>query len=153
MLKVFFVLAVSVGRVATMPTVTAKVCRSESTDGLHYASLNFFVLVVTTAPSRSGPPHYRGFTITGTYTRKDFSGRLISTTQRPLPNNTQHSQYLTTHNTHNRQTDAPSGIGTRNPSKRAAADPRFRTRGYWDRPSLTFSVYLSCNNFNAGHRL
>jgi len=66
MLKTFFVLAVSVGRVATMPTLTANVCRSESTDGLHYASLNLFVLVVTTAPSRSGPPHYWGFTITGT---------------------------------------------------------------------------------------
>jgi len=66
MLQIFFVLAVSVGRVVTMPTVTARVCRSESTDGLHYASLNAFVLMVTTSPSRSGPPHYGGFTITDT---------------------------------------------------------------------------------------
>ena len=41
--------------------------------------------------------------------------------QRPLPDNTQHSQ----------QTDipAPGGIRTRNPSKRAAVDPRLRPRG------------------------
>ena len=36
--QMFFVLAVSVARVATTPTVTASVCRSESTDGLHYTS-------------------------------------------------------------------------------------------------------------------
>ena len=42
--------------------------------------------------------------------------------------------YLTTHNTHNRQTSIPpSGIRTHNPSKRAAADPRLRLRGHWDR--------------------
>ena len=38
--------------------------------------------------------------------RLDSSGRMISSQQRPLPDNTQHSQHitLTTHNTHNRQT-------------------------------------------------
>ena len=41
--------------------------------------------------------------------------------------------YLTTHDTHNRQTSMPpGGIRTRNPSKRAAADPRLRPRGHWD---------------------
>jgi hypothetical protein len=45
--------------------------------------------------------------------------------QKPLPDNTQHSQ----------ETDinALGWIRTRNSSKRAAADPRLRTRGYWDR--------------------
>ena len=40
--------------------------------------------------------------------------------------------YLTTHNTHKRQ-PCLSGIRTRNPSKRAAADPRLRPLGRWDR--------------------
>jgi len=42
--------------------------------------------------------------------------------------------YLTTHNTHNRQTSMPPGwIRTHNLSRRAAADPRLRPRGHWDR--------------------
>ena len=42
--------------------------------------------------------------------------------------------YLTTHNTHNRQTSMPPrGIRTHNLSRRAAADLRLRPRGYWDR--------------------
>jgi len=42
--------------------------------------------------------------------------------------------YLTTHNTHNRQTSMPLvGIRTRNLSRRAAADLRLRRRGHWDR--------------------
>jgi hypothetical protein len=44
--------------------------------------------------------------------------------------------YLTTHNSHNRQTSMPPAgwIRTRNPSKRAAADPCLRMRSQWDRP-------------------
>ena len=42
--------------------------------------------------------------------------------------------YLTTHNSHNRQTSMPrGGIRTHDLSKRAAADLRLRPRGYWDR--------------------
>ena len=42
--------------------------------------------------------------------------------------------YLTTHNTHNRQTSMPpGGIRTHDLSRRAAADLRLRPRGYWDR--------------------
>jgi len=42
--------------------------------------------------------------------------------------------YLTTHNTHNRQTSMPpGGIRTHDLSKGAAADLRLRPRGYWDR--------------------
>jgi hypothetical protein len=42
--------------------------------------------------------------------------------------------YLTTHNTHKRQTSIPLvGIRTRNPRKRSAADPRLRPLGVWDR--------------------
>jgi len=42
--------------------------------------------------------------------------------------------YLTTHNTHNRQTSMPPGeIRTHDLSKRVAADLRLRPSGYWDR--------------------
>ena len=42
--------------------------------------------------------------------------------------------YLTTHNTHNRQTSMlPGRIRTHDLSMRAAADPRLRPRGHWDR--------------------
>jgi hypothetical protein len=51
---------------------------------------------------------------------------MISPTHRPLPENTQYSQGIYIHD--------PGGIQTRNPSKRVAADPRLRPRGYWDGP-------------------
>jgi hypothetical protein len=42
--------------------------------------------------------------------------------------------YLTTHNTHNRQTSMPPGeIWTHDLSRRAVADLRLRRRGHWDR--------------------
>ena len=42
--------------------------------------------------------------------------------------------YLTTHNTHNRQTSMPpGGIRTHDLSRRAAADLSLRPRGHWDR--------------------
>ena len=51
---------------------------------------------------------------------------MISPTQRPLPDNTQHLQETNIH--------GPGGIRTHNPRKRAAADPRLRQRGHWDWP-------------------
>ena len=50
---------------------------------------------------------------------------MISSSQRPLPDNTQHSQ----------QTDirAPGGIRTHNLSRPAVADLRLQPRGHWDR--------------------
>ena len=50
---------------------------------------------------------------------------MISPSQRPLPDNTQHSQQTNVH--------ASSGIRTHNLSRRAAVDLRLRSRGYWDR--------------------
>jgi len=41
--------------------------------------------------------------------------------------------YLKTHNTHKRHIHATGGIRTRNSHNLAAADPRIRTRGHWDR--------------------
>jgi hypothetical protein len=57
--------------------------------------------------------------------RWDSSGRVTSSSQGRLPDNTQHSQETDIH--------APSGIRTHNPSKRMAEDPRLRPRGRWDR--------------------
>ena len=45
--------------------------------------------------------------------------------------------YLTTHNTHNRQSSMrPGGIRTHNLSRREAADSWLRPRGHWDRRKL-----------------
>ena len=53
------------------------------------------------------------------------SGRWIGPSQRPLPDNTQHSQQTEIH--------APGGIRTCNPSRRSATHPRLRPLGHWDR--------------------
>ena len=50
---------------------------------------------------------------------------MISSSQRPLPDNTQHSQQTNIH--------APGGIRTHDRNMRAAVDLRLRQRGYWDR--------------------
>ena len=58
--------------------------------------------------------------------------------------------YLTTHNTHNRQTSMPpGGIRTHNLSRRAAEDPRLRPRGHWDRrpQSLLLWIYYDAVSF------
>ena len=90
-----------------------------------YVGLIFFQWRNT--PSGPGPPHYRGFTITlkTHHSRLDSSGRVISPSQRPIPDNTQQSQETDIH--------APGGNRTLNPSKGVAADPRLRQRGHWDR--------------------
>ena len=59
------------------------------------------------------------------HSRQDSSGRVISSSQRPLPDNTQHSQRTNIH--------APSGIQTHDLSRRAATDLCLRPRGHWDR--------------------
>jgi len=50
---------------------------------------------------------------------------VISSSQRPVPDNTQHSQQTGIH--------APGGIRTHNLSGREAVDLRLRLRGHWDR--------------------
>ena len=57
---------------------------------------------------------------------------MISPSQRPLPDNTQHSQQTNIH--------ALGGIRTHNRSRRAAVDLRLRPRSYWDRP---VNIYLA----------
>jgi len=59
------------------------------------------------------------------HSRQDSSGRVISSHQRPLPDNTRHSQQTNIH--------ARGGIRTHNLSRRAAVDLRLRPCGHWDR--------------------
>ena len=51
---------------------------------------------------------------------------MISPSQRPLPDNTQHSQQTNIH--------VPGGIRNHNLSREAAKDLPPRPRGHWDRP-------------------
>ena len=57
---------------------------------------------------------------------------LMGPSQRPLPENTQHLQETNIYSL--------GGIRTHNPSKRAAADPRFKLRGHRNRPMLMLRV-------------
>jgi len=59
------------------------------------------------------------------HSRYDSSGREISSSHRPLPDNTQHLQQTNIH--------APGGIRTHDLSRRAAAHLRLRPRAYLDR--------------------
>jgi hypothetical protein len=69
--------------------------------------------------------------------KKDFSGRVISSSQRPVPHNTQHSQQTNIH--------ALGGIRTHDLSRRAAADLRLRPRSYWDRRHGLYSKLIHCS--------
>ena len=65
---------------------------------------------------------------------QEVSRRVISLSHRLLPDNTRHSQ----------QTDiyATGGIQTHNPSRRAAAVPRLRPRGHWDRRFGSLTILI-----------
>jgi hypothetical protein len=63
------------------------------------------------------------------HSRQDSSGRVINPSQRPLPDNTQHSQQT--------NIQAPGEIRTHNLSRLAAEDLRLRPRGHWDRQLST----------------
>jgi len=83
--------------------------------------------------------------ITTHHSRKDFSGHVISSSRRPLPDNTQHSQQTNAH--------APCGIRTHNRSRRAVADLRLRSRGHWARLSDCFSFAYPYRSANASYSL
>ena len=70
------------------------------------------------------PPHSWGSCITHNDAPQSV-GRVIRSTHRPLPDNTQHSQQTDIH--------AAGGIRTCNPSERTAAELRLRPCGHWDR--------------------
>ena len=74
---------------------------------------------------------------------------MISPSQRPLPDNTQHSQQTNIH--------APVGIRTHNLSRRAAVDLRLRPHGHWDRHHHNYDHHICLvispvTNYHHGHR-
>ena len=92
--------------------------------------------MVPLPPSGTRPPRYWGFTITLRRTKVcrtppyEWSAR-----RRDL--------YLTTYNTHKRETSMlPGGIRTHNLSKWAVADRRLTPRGQWDRRGSFTFIYL-----------
>ena len=58
------------------------------------------------------------------HSRYYSSGRVISSSQRPLPDNTRYSQQTNIH--------APGGIRNHDLSRRTASELRVRPRGHWD---------------------
>jgi hypothetical protein len=72
---------------------------------------------------------------------------VISPSQRPLPDNTQHSQQTNIH--------ATSGIRSHDLSRRAAVDLCLRPRGHWDRLRhlllLSVKPDLLCSSFHLTH--
>jgi hypothetical protein len=58
------------------------------------------------------------------YIWQDFYERVLSPTNRPLPDNTQHSQQTDIH--------APGEIRTQDLSMRAAANLHLTQRGHWE---------------------
>jgi len=94
-----------------------------------------------TAPSGAGPPHCRDFTNTHTHTHTHtHSVELLWMGDQPdaeTSDNSQHSQQT--------NINAPGGIRTRNPSKQAVADPRFRPRCHWDLQQGTVCSRSSCH--------
>ena len=70
--------------------------------------------------------------------RQDSSVRVISSSQRPLPDNTQQSQQTNIH--------APRGIRTQNLIRRAAADLRLKPRGHWDRRKFVYFSQVMVKN-------
>ena len=96
----------------------------------------FFFCCGVATQRRSWPHHSWGFL--------DHTQRRTTVSRTPLDewSACRRNLYLTTHNTHNRQTSKPpGGIRTHVLSRRAAADLRLRPRGHRDRPSTPGTDY------------
>jgi len=89
-----------------------------------------------TAPRGPGPPHSWGGPWGSTTVGRKSSGRVISSSQRHLPDNTQNSQQTEMHD--------PGGIRIHNFSRRAASDVPLKPRGHWDRPN----TFINFKYFN-----
>lgn len=86
------------------------------------------------SPCGSRPPQW-GSSITQTHhSWYNSSGRVTAPSQRPVPDETEHSQSTDTH--------ATGGIRSRNPSKREAEDPRLRPSDCLDG---RFQMYMRKN--------
>ena len=93
---------------------------------------NSLCVCVALRPTRTMASSFKRFLdhTTTHHSLQDSSGRVISSSQRPLPDNTQYSQQT--------DVDGPVGIRTHNHSRRAAVDLHLRQHGYWDRLLILF---------------
>ena len=90
--------------------------------------LFFFYFPVALRPNAGHGLHIlevSGSHTTTHHSRQDSSGRVISSSQRPLPDNTQQSLQTDIH--------APGGTRNHDLNRRAAAELRLRPRGKWNR--------------------
>ena len=95
---------------------------------LAFQTLAFFFFLWRCGPTRAIGLlmlEVSGAHTTTHHSRPDSSGRVISPSQRPLPDNTKHSTQI--------KHSCPGGIRNHNPSRRAAEDPRLRQCSHWDR--------------------
>jgi hypothetical protein len=87
------------------------------------------------------PPRSRTFLITHNEAPQsvELFGRVISSSQRPIPDNTQHTQQKNIH--------ALGGIRTYDRSRRAAVDLHLGRRGHWDHllNEHVIRKYIFCN--------
>ena len=85
-------------------------------------------------------PHRWGFYITHNDAPQSVGllWTVVSSSQRPLPDNTQHSQQTEIH--------APGGIRNHDLSRRAAAELSLRPRDHWEPPWVTYVNV--CKTFN-----
>jgi hypothetical protein len=89
--------------------------------------LLFYYYLWLCSPARAMASLFHNVSWSHTMTRHsqlDFSGRVISLLQRPLPDNTQHTQQINIH--------VPGGIETHDRSRWAAVDLCIRPLGHWD---------------------
>ena len=94
-----------------------------------------------TSPSGPGPPDYQGFTITLRHT-------CLCTTSLDEWSSWRRDLYLKkTRYLQEMYFDAPGGIRTLSTSERAAADPRLRPCGHWDRQNIPIASrkYSNCH--------
>ena len=105
---------------------------------LHFIKLYFFIFLWRCGPTRAMAPSSLRF-LYHTQRRITQSVGLLWTSDQPVAetSTSQHTTFTT-------DIHAPGGIRTHNLSKRAAADPRLRPRGHWDRlwSLLQFSYSL-----------
>jgi hypothetical protein len=99
--------------------------RNGSTRGPTPRNIDYYYYVLwLCSPARvmASPYHEVSKSHTTRHSRKNSSERVISSSQRPVPDNTQHIQQTNIH--------APGGIRTHDRSRRAAVDLRLRPRNH-----------------------
>jgi hypothetical protein len=98
-------------------------CQSNYEPCCNYHYYYYYYFLWLCSPARATAFSYHEVSWSHTTTR--HSGRVISSSQRPLPGNTRNTQQKNFHE--------PGGIRAHDRSRRATVVLRLRTRGHWDR--------------------